>query len=111
MRLTDFQVLGLDCYGTLIDWETGISEACPPGPPPAGRTFPETKCWPPQARQPLAVAPRRTNCQVTTVSIQPRPLIQPRDKSAKITKGLQRSAQPLGFLVAGAGFEPATFGL
>ena len=36
---------------------------------------------------------------------------QPRDKSAKTTKGLQRSPQPLGFLVAGAGFEPATFGL
>jgi 2-haloacid dehalogenase len=26
MRLTDFQVLSFDCYGTLIDWETGIAE-------------------------------------------------------------------------------------
>src|SRR5436305_11399989 len=26
MRLTDFKVLSFDCYGTLIDWETGISE-------------------------------------------------------------------------------------
>ena len=27
MRLSDFSVLTFDCYGTLIDWETGISEA------------------------------------------------------------------------------------
>ena len=24
MRLTDFKALTFDCYGTLIDWETGI---------------------------------------------------------------------------------------
>jgi 2-haloalkanoic acid dehalogenase type II len=27
MKLTDFRVLTFDCYGTLIDWETGICEA------------------------------------------------------------------------------------
>jgi 2-haloacid dehalogenase len=27
MRLGDFKVLTFDCYGTLIDWETGIAEA------------------------------------------------------------------------------------
>ncbi len=27
MKLTDFKVLTFDCYGTLIDWETGIMEA------------------------------------------------------------------------------------
>lgn len=27
MKLTDFKVLTFDCYGTLIDWETGIAEA------------------------------------------------------------------------------------
>jgi 2-haloacid dehalogenase len=27
MRLTDFDVLTFDCYGTLIDWESGITEA------------------------------------------------------------------------------------
>jgi 2-haloacid dehalogenase len=27
MKLTDFKVLTFDCYGTLIDWETGILEA------------------------------------------------------------------------------------
>jgi len=27
MRLTDFKVLTFDCYGTLIDWETGIVNA------------------------------------------------------------------------------------
>ena len=26
MRLTDYNVLSFDCYGTLIDWETGIVE-------------------------------------------------------------------------------------
>ena len=30
MRLHDFQVLSFDCYGTLIDWETGITEALEP---------------------------------------------------------------------------------
>ena len=30
MRLTDFKVLTFDCYGTLIDWETGIIEALEP---------------------------------------------------------------------------------
>jgi 2-haloacid dehalogenase len=30
MRLTDFKVLTFDCYGTLIDWETGIVTALQP---------------------------------------------------------------------------------
>lgn len=30
MRLTDFRVLTFDCYGTLIDWETGIVTALKP---------------------------------------------------------------------------------
>jgi FMN phosphatase YigB (HAD superfamily) len=30
MQLTDFKVLTLDCYGTLIDWETGIVNALRP---------------------------------------------------------------------------------
>lgn len=30
MKLTDFKVLTFDCYGTLIDWETGISAALAP---------------------------------------------------------------------------------
>lgn len=30
MRLTDFRVLSFDCYGTLIDWETGITDALQP---------------------------------------------------------------------------------
>ncbi len=30
MRLTDFKVLTFDCYGTLIDWETGIVSALRP---------------------------------------------------------------------------------
>lgn len=30
MRLSDFSVLTFDCYGTLIDWETGIFRALSP---------------------------------------------------------------------------------
>ncbi|HEX9941822.1 MAG TPA: haloacid dehalogenase type II [Thermoanaerobaculia bacterium] len=30
LRLSDFDVLSFDCYGTLIDWETGILEALAP---------------------------------------------------------------------------------
>jgi len=30
MRLTDFKVLTFDCYGTLIDWESGMIEALEP---------------------------------------------------------------------------------
>lgn len=30
MKLTDFKVLTFDCYGTLIDWESGIYEALAP---------------------------------------------------------------------------------
>jgi FMN phosphatase YigB (HAD superfamily) len=30
MRLSDYSVLTFDCYGTLIDWETGIGEALSP---------------------------------------------------------------------------------
>jgi 2-haloacid dehalogenase len=30
MRLTDFDTLTFDCYGTLIDWETGMVEALKP---------------------------------------------------------------------------------
>jgi 2-haloacid dehalogenase len=30
MRLGDFTVLSFDCYGTLIDWESGIWTALQP---------------------------------------------------------------------------------
>jgi 2-haloacid dehalogenase/putative hydrolase of the HAD superfamily len=30
MRLTDFEVLTFDCYGTLIDWESGMAAALEP---------------------------------------------------------------------------------
>lgn len=37
MRLTDFKVLTFDCYGTLIDWESGMVEALKPLTAKAGR--------------------------------------------------------------------------
>jgi len=39
MRLTDFKVLSFDCYGTLIDWETGISQALAPLAARSGQAF------------------------------------------------------------------------
>ena len=39
MQLTDFKVLTFDCYGTLIDWETGISESLKPLAARAGKAF------------------------------------------------------------------------
>jgi len=37
MQLTDFKILTFDCYGTLIDWETGISDALTPLAERAGK--------------------------------------------------------------------------
>ena len=30
MQLSDFKALSFDCYGTLIDWEAGMTEALQP---------------------------------------------------------------------------------
>jgi 2-haloacid dehalogenase len=40
VRLTDFDVLTFDCYGTLIDWETGILAALQPLLARVGRPVP-----------------------------------------------------------------------
>jgi len=37
MKLTDFKALAFDCYGTLIDWESGMVEALAPLISKAGR--------------------------------------------------------------------------
>jgi 2-haloalkanoic acid dehalogenase type II len=39
MRLSDFKVLTFDCYGTLIDWESGMVEALKPLARRAGRSL------------------------------------------------------------------------
>jgi 2-haloacid dehalogenase len=39
MHLTDFRILTFDCYGTLIDWETGISHALAPLAERAGKVL------------------------------------------------------------------------
>ena len=39
MRLADFDTLTFDCYGTLIDWETGIATALQPLAARAGRAI------------------------------------------------------------------------
>jgi len=38
MRLSDFKALSFDCYGTLIDWETGLSKALGPLAERSGRS-------------------------------------------------------------------------
>ncbi|MBU6497094.1 MAG: haloacid dehalogenase type II [Rhodospirillales bacterium] len=40
MKLTDFRVLTFDCYGTLIDWESGIHAALQPLLARSGSTLP-----------------------------------------------------------------------
>jgi 2-haloacid dehalogenase len=40
MKLTDFRVLTFDCYGTLIDWETGLHAALQPLLRKAGHGIP-----------------------------------------------------------------------
>jgi 2-haloacid dehalogenase len=37
VRLTDFEALSFDCYGTLIDWETGIADQLRPWAQAAGK--------------------------------------------------------------------------
>jgi putative hydrolase of the HAD superfamily len=39
MKLTDFKALTFDCYGTLIDWETGMVEALKPLTSRVGRAL------------------------------------------------------------------------
>ncbi len=39
VQLTDFKVLTFDCYGTLIDWETGMFDALKPLIDRTGKTF------------------------------------------------------------------------
>ena len=39
MKLSDFEVLTFDCYGTLIDWESGMIEALSPLVEKAGGTL------------------------------------------------------------------------
>ena len=40
VHLRDFQALSFDCYGTLIDWETGIAAVLEPWVTSHGRDFP-----------------------------------------------------------------------
>ena len=40
MKLTDFKALTFDCYGTLIDWESGMVEGLKPLISKVGRGYP-----------------------------------------------------------------------
>lgn len=55
MRLTDFRVLTFDCYGTLIDWETGILVALKPLVLRSGEAFTEDEVLEAHARHEAAL--------------------------------------------------------
>ena len=98
MKLTDFKALTFDCYGTLIDWETGLYAALQPllqkggitlgrdvgnfglGMNPVGhdperirlaRREHERLACPGHARAPLAVVPTRAAVLVAPASCPP----------------------------------------
>jgi 2-haloacid dehalogenase len=50
MRLTDYKVLTFDCYGTLIDWESGMVEALRPLTSKVDRTLTRSKILEAHAR-------------------------------------------------------------
>jgi len=54
MELTEFKVLSFDCYGTLIDWEKGISEALKPLVARTGKSFTRDQVLEAHARQEAA---------------------------------------------------------
>lgn len=43
MNLSDFEVITFDCYGTLIDWESGILQALEPWVSSQGKNFSEAE--------------------------------------------------------------------
>ncbi|MGF7159576.1 2-haloalkanoic acid dehalogenase type II [Rhodoligotrophos appendicifer] len=51
MRLSEFKALTFDCYGTLIDWESGIMEALTPLTRQVGRTLTRNEILEAHARQ------------------------------------------------------------
>ena len=53
MKLHDFEVLTFDCYGTLIDWETGLLTAL-------------CRCWRPRRKPPR---PREVLAQFATYEV------------------------------------------
>ena len=50
-RLTDFKALTFDCYGTLIDWESGMIEALRPLTERVGRTLGRNEIFEAHAQQ------------------------------------------------------------
>jgi putative hydrolase of the HAD superfamily len=50
MKLTDFKVLTFDCYGTLVDWESGMVEALKPLVAKVGRALTRVKILEAHAR-------------------------------------------------------------
>ena len=54
MKLTDFKALTFDCYGTLIDWETGMIEALKPLTSKASRSLSRNEILEAHARHELS---------------------------------------------------------
>jgi 2-haloalkanoic acid dehalogenase type II len=67
MRLTDFKALSFDCYGTLIDWETGLYTALQPLLNKGGVTLPRHEVLAAFARHEVAqesATPQMVYCEL-----------------------------------------------
>ena len=52
MKLTDYKALTFDCYGTLIDWESGMMEGLKPLTSKLGTALPRNAVLEAHARHP-----------------------------------------------------------
>ena len=66
MRLTDFKALTFDCYGTLIDWETGMTEALRPLTGRLAKPLSRNQVLEAHARHELDSRPRRRASSIAT---------------------------------------------
>ncbi len=67
MKLSQFSTLTFDCYGTLIDWETGIYQALQPLFDRSGRTFNQTAAMQAFRRAESPVQQRQPNLRYDTL--------------------------------------------
>ncbi len=68
MRLQDFKALTFDCYGTLIDWESGILAAFGPWRKRTGVAADDDGCWNFSPRRSRAFRPSSRRSSIRTRS-------------------------------------------
>ena len=105
MRLTDFKALTFDCYGTLIDWESGMVAALQPLVAKVGRPLSRNEVLEAHARQESTqqfhTPAKRYSDVLATVyhnlGIDPHGFVQ--DKSGRPIPILPGTARPIEALV------------